>query len=87
MNSRSLKRRDSIFILVDDLDLINSLEESKFYLDDDIYVIHNSTVHELYKVTLDGHLHSPSMGKFDTKGKLIIGNHNKWKRRNNLEVA
>ena len=86
LNSRVLKRRDSILIFVDEIRIINSLKNSNIYLDDDIYIIHNSVIHELYKVTIEGPLHYPSLGNFTDKGILDVEHKYKWKRRNNLEV-
>ena len=87
LKKRLMKRRDTIFIIVDDINIVNSLKESKFYLDDDIYIIHNFSIHELYKVALQSSLRISYLGTFDANGTLKIENQSKWKRRNDLEVT
>ena len=86
LNRRFKRRRDSIFIIVDEINMVNNLKNSNFYLDDDIYIIHNFSIYELYKVTLQSPIRSPFLGTFDANHTLEIHSRRKWKRRNNLEV-
>ena len=80
LDTRPIKTKAAIFLLVghdqNEDTLVKSLDSTKLKLNDDVYMITEKSVYELYKVISDGHLIVNDLGNQDLE---------KWERRNDFQ--